>query len=150
MIDKSGSVVGCTAAQGLPILARTTCDLMVKRFKYKPAIGPDGLPIDAIHWWDVPWRLTSIQRTPYSALVLTVTKLPKGKKDDSIRVALLVNPTGKLEGCNGYLADKLPVNPLTKTACDYLLNSGLPDLYATRDVQYLTVQALTVGFVAER
>ena len=60
-IGADGRVSGCsvTGSSGNPALDTTTCNLIQRRFRFRPAIGPDGNPTSETRTQRVVWRLPS-------------------------------------------------------------------------------------------
>jgi len=62
VISKRGRVIHCTVYQssGHEVLDDATCEIFVKRARFKPAIDADGNPIEEkYHASPVKWRLGS-------------------------------------------------------------------------------------------
>jgi periplasmic protein TonB len=56
-IGTDGRVTNCSASGASPSLDAETCKLIIRRFKFKPAIGSDGNPISENRTQRVRWQL---------------------------------------------------------------------------------------------
>lgn len=56
-IGTDGKVVDCSAAGASPTLDAETCRLIIRRFRFKPALDENGQPISETRSQRVTWRL---------------------------------------------------------------------------------------------
>jgi protein TonB len=56
-IGADGRVVACNASGASPTLDAETCKLIMRRFRFKPARGADGQPMEETKSQRVTWRL---------------------------------------------------------------------------------------------
>jgi protein TonB len=56
-IGPDGKVGSCSASGASATLDAETCKLILRRFRYKPAMGADGQPMSETKTQRVTWRL---------------------------------------------------------------------------------------------
>jgi protein TonB len=57
MIGTDGRITDCNASGASPALDAKTCELIIRRFRFKPALDGGGSPIAESRSQRVTWRL---------------------------------------------------------------------------------------------
>lgn len=103
-VDPEGKVERCDVrlTSGGSVLERATCELVQKRFRFRPARNESGNPIHAVLTQTVSWLMGGSRERHYryAELTLQLNKIPKKfDLDKTRRLALLTSPEGAIRDC---------------------------------------------------
>jgi hypothetical protein len=129
--DPQGKVHICEVeiSSGNPRIDAHTCQITLKRARFKPARLQDGTAVYGVFRMPISWKLdTSHSSSPEAVadLILKVNHLPRGiESPKNVRVAFTVDVTGRPLNCDGeYLFGERPEVSevsLAKIACAQLV-----------------------------
>lgn len=113
-------------SSGNPRIDARTCQITMKRARFKPARSQDGTAAYGVFRMPISWKLdTSHSSSPEAVadLILEVNHLPRGTESPkNVRVAFTVDVTGRLLNCDGEtLFGGQPEVSFANIACAQLL-----------------------------
>jgi hypothetical protein len=157
-VKPDGNIQNCRTefSSGIPKLDAYTCAIILRRARFHPAIGLDGLPAYGVIRTAVTWAVNDTSRDWPADLELTVMKLPEGIKNSAfVNLMFAVDEAGRSSSC-AVEEPRPPVhrkltNELIQVACGQLLKNyvAIPATdIAGKAVR--SVQDATVRFSTER
>ena len=129
-VKPDGAIQNCRAelSSGITKLDAYTCAIILRRARFHPATGLDGLPAYGVVRTTVTWAVNATPLNLSADLELTVTGLPKGVKDPAfVNLMFAVDEAGRPSSC----AMEVPRAPthqkltseLIQVACSQLLKN---------------------------
>lgn len=119
-VDPAGRVERCDTriSSGSKPLNQITCDLVRKRFRFRPARNAAQQPIRSVYPLTMNWVMPGSKTKFYRVgdLTMTLSKIPKHlDARRSWDLALLVTSAGLITGCSATWESKQPA--LARAAC---------------------------------
>ena len=104
LVGPDGSIADCrvTISSGYKELDKTTCDLVLKRVKFRPARDASGQAVWGTYRSQAIWVLPerTIDAAPAPDLEVSVNKLPEGAvKPPAVKLAYAVDASGNPSAC---------------------------------------------------
>ncbi|MBB5712511.1 energy transducer TonB [Sphingomonas xinjiangensis] len=137
-------------------LNQYSCRLLMRRARFKPAVGPDGKPAYGIYRSATSWFMADdlvrvkelIKRYPYPSAI-DLTLLTKGTKTPApIELVVSIDTTGAVTQCG--TPEATVSGNIVEVACKGVKAAWTPFLGSTKAGQaVMTVQSVKVGFEAE-
>jgi TonB family protein len=156
LVDETGSIDACKIAlsSGVHQLDQRACDLTTKRVRFKPAADDRGRPLYGTYQLMIGWVQDSnaFTRQPADAdLELIINRAPAGIPLPAyVRIAYLVDPTGKALACNAAKQDE-NTEALGELACrGYLSQAPLEPVHNHSGEAVTAVKLATVKFSLNR
>jgi hypothetical protein len=147
VVKPDGAIQNCGAefSSGIPKLDAYTCAIILRRARFHPAIGLDGLPAYGVIRTAVTWAVNDAPSKWPTDLDLTVTALPKGIKNPAfVSLMFAVDETGRPSSCAAEEprppAHRKLTDELIQVACDQLLNNYVA--IPARDIAGKTVRSV--------
>ena len=127
LVGPDGRPVDCLIekSSGFEALDRQTCYGAMKRARFSPARGPDGMPTYGLYRSQVVWSRPDqdfVQRDPGPDLEVTVKALPAGtQRPAAVKIAYFVDSQGNPSSCTPLPDSLAQPKPLIDAACAELL-----------------------------
>ncbi|MBP8232394.1 energy transducer TonB [Rhizorhabdus sp.] len=162
-VSPSGKPLRCEIVylSGWDDLDKRTCQVLMKRARFKPSFGPDGTPLHFVYrsinsFW-IPEGPPTKRPRPSTIDVLVMRKeLPEGISDAAeINLAIVVDAAGAMADCTPFLPEEMrdakhakrAFELMAPSACSYLKQNYRPKPAADAEERAVpSIQNAKVGF----